>query len=186
MRILFSSIVRKECMPVTVRVNLSPKTFRRFAIYDTFVQKKRWRLPLFFALIMLAFAAACFFLTDKQGHLGIGWLLTVIGVGLPVLWFVMFLLSLRTSVKAQKLPRPVYTLIFSEEIIDIQSATRVEEHVRLPWDRVFRLVRDRNCVYLYATEQKAFLLPSGQADVPDNELWDYLVLKTNQKQVVCK
>lgn len=166
---------------MTVRVNLTPKTFRRFAMYDTFVLKKRWKLPVFFALIMLAFAAACFFLTDKQGHLGIGWLLTVIGIGLPVIWFVMFRLSLRTSVKTQKLPRAVYTLIFSEEAVDIQSATKMEEHVRLPWDKIARLVRDKDCIYLYATEQKAFLLPSGQADVPDNELWDYLIRKTNSK-----
>lgn len=166
---------------MTVRVNLTPKTFRRFAMYDTFVLKKRWKLPVFFALIMLVFAAACFFLTDKQGHLGIGWLLTVIGIGLPVIWFVMFRLSLRTSVKTQKLPRAVYTLIFSEEAVDIQSATKMEEHVRLPWDKIARLVRDKDCIYLYATEQKAFLLPSGQADVPDNELWDYLIRKTNSK-----
>lgn len=166
---------------MTVRVNLTPKTFRRFAMYDTFVLKKRWKLPVFFALIMLAFAAACFFLTDKQGHLGIGWLLTVIGIGLPVIWFMMFRLSLRTSVKTQKLPRAVYTLIFSEEAVDIQSATKMEEHVRLPWDKIARLVRDKDCIYLYATEQKAFLLPSGQADVPDNELWDYLIRKTNSK-----
>ena len=166
---------------MTVHVNLTPKTFRRFAMYDTFVHKKRWKLPVFFALIMLAFAAACFFLTDKQGHLGIGWLLTVIGIGLPVIWFVMFRLSLRTSVKTQKLPRAVYTLIFSEEAVDIQSATKMEEHVRLPWDKIARLVRDKDCIYLYATEQKAFLLPSGQADVPDNELWDYLIRKTNSK-----
>ena len=166
---------------MTVRVNLTPKTFRRFAMYDTFVLKKRWKLPVFFALIMLAFAAVCFFLTDKQGHLGIGWLLTVIGIGLPVIWFVMFRLSLRTSVKTQKLPRAVYTLIFSEEAVDIQSATKMEEHVRLPWDKIARLVRDKDCIYLYATEQKAFLLPSGQADVPDNELWDYLIRKTNSK-----
>lgn len=166
---------------MTVRVNLTPKTFRRFAMYDTFVLKKRWKLPVFFALIMLAFAAACFFLTDKQGHLGIGWLLTVIGIGLPVIWFVMFRLSLRASVKTQKLPRAVYTLIFSEEAVDIQSATKMEEHVRLPWDKIARLVRDKDCIYLYATEQKAFLLPSGQADVPDNELWDYLIRKTNSK-----
>lgn len=166
---------------MTVRVKLDPKTFRRFAMYDTFVLKKRWKIPVFFALIMLAFAAACFFLTDKQGHIGIGWLLTVIGVGLPVIWFIMFRLSIETSVKAQKLPRAAYTLIFSEEAVDIQSATKAEEHVRLPWDRITRLVRDRGCIYLYATEQKAFLLPAGQADVPDQELWDYLVRKTNRK-----
>ena len=166
---------------MTVRVNLDPKTFRRFAMYDTFKLKKRWKLPVIFALIMLAFAAACLFFTDKQGHVGIGLLLAVIGAGLPVLWFVMYRLSLRTSVKAQKLPRPVYTLIFSEEAIDIQSATKQEEHVRLPWDKVARLVRDKGCIYLYATEQKAFLLPSGQADVPDDRLWDYLVRKTGKK-----
>ncbi len=168
---------------MTVRVKLSPKIFRRFAMYDTFVLKKRWKLPVFFALIMLAFAAACFFLSNKEGHIGIGVLLTVIGVGLPVIWYVMFRLSLRTSVKAQKLPRAVYTLIFSEEAVDIQSATRAEEHVRLPWDKIARLIRDKDCVYLYATEQKAFLLPAGQADVPDGELWDYLVRHTGHREM---
>lgn len=163
---------------MTVRTVLSPKTFRRFAMYDTFILKKRWRLPVVFALIMLGFAAACFFLTDKPGHLAIGWLLAGIGLGLPLLWYIMFRLSLRTSIRSQKLPRPAYTLIFSEEAIDIQSASKKEEHVRLPWDRIARVIRDKGCIYLYATEQKAFLLPEGQADVSDNDLWNYIIRKT--------
>ena len=36
--------------------------------------------------------------------------------------------------------------------------------------------RRRGCIYVYAPKNKAFLLPDGQADVQDIELWEFIFL----------
>ena len=85
-----------------------------------------------------------------------------------------FLLSVSASIKAQKLPRPAYELVLSnqEDGVFIRSlAAGKDESITLRWDSLHAIHRARGCIYLYAIPTKAFLLPDGQADASPDEVW---------------
>ena len=44
---------------MTLHVELDGRTFRRFALFDAFKREGRWRRPVLFACIMLAFSCVC-------------------------------------------------------------------------------------------------------------------------------
>ena len=159
---------------ITVRVRMDGRTFRRFAFYDTFVKNKRWKSPAIFALLMTVFAAVCFLFHQKEGAVMLGSVLLAVGLGMPVVYGLSFLLSVSASIKAQKLPRPAYevTLTNQEDGIFIRSlAAGKDEAVTLRWNSLHAVHRAKGCIYLYAIPAKAFLLPDGQADASPDEVW---------------
>lgn len=160
--------------PITIPVKLDQKTFRRFGIFDTFRRQKRWRLPFWFMVIMLGFAAYAFFQTDKAQSVLIGCVLSGIGISLPVVYFVSFYLNLRENIKKYGLPRRVYTLKLTDTDVYIHSEMNKDEELTLPWDKLHGVWRAQDAVYLYVLPNRAFLLPNGQADVPDDALWAFL------------
>ncbi len=157
---------------ITVTVRLDKRTFRRFAVFDALRVRRMGRRPLVFALLMLAFAAAALLLRREQSGM-IAAVLLVVGVGLPLVWAGSFLSQINLQAEKNKLtpPRLVYTVTLSEEGVCVQNVQREEETLRLGWSEVWRAWRRRDCIYLYVTERRAFLLPSGQADAPDDEVW---------------
>ena len=159
---------------ITVVSRIGAKAFRRFAYFDTFRLKKRYRAPAGFMAIMLAFAVICFVAAanGKPQATMIGCVLLVMGLLLPLAYFLMFELSVRAQTRDMKQPRKAYTLTLSEEL-SIASADG-KEHVNLPWKKVYGAYRDHGCVYLYAHPTKAFLLPDGQASVSPDELFAFL------------
>ena len=68
----------------------------------------------------------------------------------------------------------VYTLTLGEAGIHIENNQKKEASQDLSWSSACQAFRKKNCIYLYVTPQKAFLLPGGQASVPDEELWDFV------------
>ena len=159
---------------ITVRVRMDGRTFRRFAFYDTFVKNKRWKSPVIFASLMSVFALVCYLFHHKDGAVMLGTVLLIIGMGMPVVYGLSFLLSVSASIKAQKLPRPAYELVLSnqEDGVFIRSlAAGKDESITLRWDSLHAVHRARGCIYLYAIPTKAFLLPDGQADASPDEVW---------------
>jgi len=53
--------------------------------------------------------------------------------------------------------------------------------VALKWSQMAAAYRAKGCIYLYVNPARAFLLPDGQADVSDDELWEYLVKHMGEK-----
>ncbi len=157
--------------PVVIPVMLDAKTFRRFAFFDTFAVKKRGRKPVLFSLILLAFAAAALWLRKEQSGL-IAAVLLVIGLGLPILYTGTFISQLNLQAERFKLNkgRKVYTVTLDNDGVTVHNLQREEEDLRLPWSDVWRAYRRKGCIYLYASPAKAFLLPAGQADAPDQEI----------------
>ncbi|MDO4483302.1 MAG: YcxB family protein [Clostridia bacterium] len=158
------------------RVNLTADLFRRFAMYDTFVKQRRYFLPLGFCAIMLFFATVAFLAKDKPQHILIGSILTVVGLSLPLTYWLTYRSSLKGIIKANKFPKDVYELRLTEEKdgLKIHSLTNTKEQAAYKWEQVFRAVRTKGCIYLYPAPIKAFLLPDGQADVSPDELWAFL------------
>ena len=160
---------------ITIPVKLDEKTFRRFARFDMFVLRKKWVRPAVFSLILIAFAAAAL-LTRKAQSGMIAAVLLVVGLGLPLVWAGTFLSQVNTQALRAKLKpaRLVYTVTLRETGIRVENHQRREDPLEAEWTSVQRAFRKKDCTYLYVTAAKAFLLPDGQADVPDREVWDYL------------
>ena len=160
---------------IVISVMLDAKTFRRFAFFDAFAVKKRGRKPILFSLILLAFAAAALWLRKEQSGM-IAAVLLVIGLGLPILYIGTFISQLNLQAERFKLGkgRKVYTVTLENGGVTVHNLQQGEEDLHLPWNDVWRAYRRKDCVYLYASPAKAFLLPAGQADAPDQAIAEVL------------
>ena len=156
---------------ITAHVKMDYKTLRAFSLFDTFLLKKAWRRPAIFGGIFLISAIICFCLTGKEQNVFMGVLLSIIGLGMPLVYVMMFLSGVKQQAKKLKLPRRVYTLAFSPSGIHITNDLKPEEAVDLEWSRVHALYRRKDAIYLYAAPTRAFILPNGQADATPDELW---------------
>ena len=160
---------------ITIPVRLDEKTFKRFARFDMFTLRKRWVRPVIFSAILIAFAVVAL-LTKKAQSGMIAAVLLAVGIGLPVVYFGSFFSQVNMQALQQKLkpPRNVYTVTLREEGIRVENNQRQEDVLEMEWTAVQKAFRRKGCIYLYVTPTKAFLLPEGQADAPDEEVWDYL------------
>ena len=160
---------------ITIPVRLDEKTFKRFARFDMFTLRKRWVRPVIFSAILIAFAFVAL-LTKKAQSGMIAAVLLAVGIGLPVVYFGSFFSQVNMQALQQKLkpPRNVYTVTLREEGIRVENNQRQEDVLEMEWAAVQKAFRRKGCIYLYVTPTKAFLLPEGQADATDEEVWDYL------------
>ena len=164
-----------EQQSITVPVKLDEKTFRRFARFDMLKLRRRWVKPLVFALILCAFAAVALISRLPQSGM-IAAVLLVVGLGLPVVYIGMFLSQVNMQAAQWKLGkgRSVYTVTLSEEGFRVANDRKQENTGLVPWEQAAQAFRRKDCVYLYATPAKAFLLPAGQADAPDEAVWEMI------------
>ena len=162
--------------PIVIPVKLEEKTFKRFARFDMFVLRKKWVRPAVFSLILIAFAFAAL-LTRKQQSGMIAAVLLVVGLGLPLVYFGTFVSQVNMQALRQKLnpPKKVYTVTLRENGIHVENNRKKEEPLEMPWENIQMAFRKKDCVYLYVSPVKAFLLPAGQASVPDSEVWRFLI-----------
>ena len=160
---------------IMIPVRLDEKTFKRFARFDMFVLRKKWIRPLLFSGILIVFAFAALLIRKEQSGMIAAVLLTV-GIGLPVVYIGSFLSQVNMQSLQRKLKpaRRVYTVVFRESGILVRNDQREEDPLEMDWASVRKAFRRKGCIYLYVTPVKAFLLPDGQADAPDEEVWHYL------------
>ena len=161
---------------IVIPVKLGEKTFKRFARFDMFILRRHWRRPLIFSLVLTAFAIVALFARKEQSGLIAAVLLTV-GLGLPIVYFGTFLSQVNMQAVRQRLdpPRPVYLVRLTEQGVEAENQQKKEEPLRLSWQETQQAFRVKGCIYLYVSPVKAFLLPDGQADASDAQVWDYLV-----------
>ena len=161
---------------IVIPVRLDEKTFKRFARFDTLSLRRKWIRPLVFSLILIAFSAVALFARKAQSGLIAAVLLTV-GLGLPVVYFGSFLSQVGMQAVRLKLKpaRRVYTVTLREAGITVENNQKEEAPLEMEWSSLQRAFRKKGCIYLYVTAAKAFLLPDGQASVPDGEVWEYLL-----------
>ena len=162
-----------ETRTITIPVKLDEKTFRRFARFDMLRLRKRWVKPLVFALILCAFAAVALVTCRPRSGM-IAAVLLVVGLGLPVVYIGMFLSQVNMQAARWKLGkgRNVYTVKLTEEGFQVLNERKQENTGIISWEKGAQAFRRKGCIYLYATPVKAFLLPAGQADAPDEDVWE--------------
>lgn len=160
-------------MHYTVHVQLNAKSFRRFTLFDTFFLKKKWVSPCVFSLIFLFFSALCFFFIHRDQSALLGTVLLIVGLGLPAAYFLQFFLQMHDQSKRFNLKkgRPVYTVELDEQHIVVHNDMKKERSLDLKWKKLFAAWRVKDAIYLYAAPHHAFILPSGQSDCTDDELW---------------
>lgn len=157
-----------------IPAKIDARTFRRFAVFDTFCRQRLWRAPALFTVLMLAFSITCFaFQGSHSGAALLGTVLLVIGLGLPVVYVASFLLSVRNQSQRLKLDgiRTVYTIHLCEKHIQVVSDSETAQY---QWEQIFCAYRKPDCIYLYVTSQRAFLIPVHEQD---SAVWDLLVKK---------
>lgn len=161
---------------IVIPVRLDEKIFRRFARFDMLRLRKRWVRPAVFALILCAFAFAALLTKLPQSGM-IAAVLLAIGLGLPIVYIGMFLSQVNVQAEKAKLGKkgkPVYTVTLRTRDFSVVNNQKQGEAVTVPWGEAKQAFRMRKCVYLYASPVKAFLLPDGQANAPDTEVWEMI------------
>ena len=160
---------------IVIAVRLDEKTFKRFARFDMLTRRKQWVRPALFSLILIAFAVVAL-LTRKEQSGMIAAVLLIAGLGLPMVYLGTFLSQVNMqAVRAKLKPaRRVYTVTLREAGIRVENNQKKEDPLEMEWAAIHSAYRRKGCIYLFVTAAKAFLLPDGQANVPDSAVWDYL------------
>lgn len=160
---------------IHVPVQIDGPAFRRFALFDTFRRRKLWRRPALFALILTFSSALCYSRYPQEGSLLLGTILVVLGLGLPLVWYLSYEHSLHVQSKKMGLlkgPRRAYTLIFQEDGIQV-SQDLGKTFSPVAWDAVTAAYRREGITYLYVGDH-AYLLPHSQVQEGMDALWAML------------
>lgn len=169
-----------ETNTLSVPVRMDTAAFREFSTFDVLTRQKRWRRPLLFAVLMLAFAVVCFTQVGRrEGAALLGTVLTVVGIGLPIVYFVSFFQSVSKQAKRLKLdtPRDVYRVELSESGVRVLEAGRQDKRSlvqRYDWAQMYGAWRTATAVYLYVESNKAYLLPAGQIPGGVDAAWKFV------------
>ena len=148
---------------IYVPVQITASDFRTFALFDTFQRKKLWRRPALFIAIMEVSAVLCYSRYPQEGSLLLGTILAVLGLALPLIWYLSYEHSLHTQAKKMGLlkgPRRAYTLVFQDSGIQV-SSNQGKTYSPLSWSQVTQVYRRSSITYLYVGDH-AYLLPHSQ------------------------
>lgn len=164
-------MVKAEHSTLTMSGNIDRDTFIRFALFDSFRLKKRWKNPLIFAGIFMFFALVCFLgrETHEQAVL-MTLVLLAVGLLLPAVWFVMYMYSLNIQVKKNNLSssHAQYFVLLGEKEGQVIKG---EEKACYSWKTIPAAYRVRGCIYLYVSDTRAYLMP----DCEDSDrAWHFL------------
>lgn len=172
---------------ILIPVRLDSAAFQDFALFDTFLRRGTlWRICLFSGPLAIA-ACVCFAFGNarNQGAM-LGGVLLAVGLALPAVYLLNFFREIKQKGSQLGLdqPRLVYTVRLGEESVSFSPArlgrtpggapSPKGETVVTPWPQMYGAWRTKEAVYLYAAPNAAYLLPCGQAGLPDEELWAFI------------
>ena len=150
-------------LTIHVPVQLDGAAYRRFALFYTYRRKRLWRRPALFALILAVSSALCYSRYPQEGSVLLGTILIVLGLGMPLVWYLSYEHSIHTQAQQMgllKAARRAYTLVFQEEGIQA-SVDMGQSFTPIGWDEVTAVYRRPDITYLYVDEH-AYLLPHSQ------------------------
>ncbi|WP_320121898.1 YcxB family protein [uncultured Sphaerochaeta sp.] len=171
---------------MTIAVRLSESNFRHFLTFNILKRLKLYKSPVIFASIMSVSAFISFLMHHVEGAVMLGSVLLLVGLGVPVVYFVNFFASLKKQVKLQDLnpPRLVYTIQFSEES-DFIEISNDKEQVRYQWKDVYHAYYEKDAIYLFITKDRAFLLPLSLLENCE-EVWSIIEKKLGSERYTRK
>lgn len=169
-----------ETNVLSIPVRMDTAAFREFSSFDVLTRQKRWKRPAVFAVIMLVFAIICFTQVGRrEGAALLGTVLTVVGVGLPIVYFAAFFQSVGKQAKKLRLdtPRDVYRVELSDSGVRVLEAGKQDKQrlvQRFAWDSLYGAWRTATAVYIYVESSKAYLLPGDQIPGGLDAAWKFV------------
>lgn len=160
---------------MTIQSYLTRDLFRNFTVFDILKRRKLYKSPVIFALILSACAAISFAMNKVQGAVFLGCVLLAVGLGMPVMYFATFFSSLKKSVKAQKLDTP--RLVYSVELATMIKVSNEKETASYEWEKCHSAFFNKDCIYLFITKDRAFLLPLANMYGKEEEVWSFIKQK---------
>ncbi len=161
-----------------IDVVITEEIFRRFTIFDILRRRKTWRGPAIFAGILVPCALLCFYMRHVDGSAFLGTTLLVIGLGMPLYYFLTFFLSLNkqiVSLGLKKRPMEAYSLELTAKADGIHVSNG-KESANYEWKMVHHVYRDKFATYLYMTPQRAFILPDTSLEENDGKkMWLFIL-----------
>lgn len=169
---------------ITAHVKINAAIFRRFAVFNTFNRQRRYKAPMIFLLIFSAFALVAFLSGREQAPM-LGGILLAVGLGLPLAYYLSFLLQVHDQCRAMGLKklRPAYTINLDEKQVRVINDMKAEDELRLGYDALDSVYRAKGAYYLYAAPTRAFILPDGQYTLTPREMWDFLAERLPQDKL---
>lgn len=166
-------------------VYLDEKVFRSFTVFDILSRRKYWKSPVIFASIMTFSALVCFLMHDIDGAVLLGSVLSVIGLGMPVIYFTTFFSSLKKQVGLQKLdpPRNVYDI----ELVDRADGIVVsneKEHACYRWKDAWMAYKSLDAIYLFITSERGFILPYSCMEEGASSWWGFIAKHLGEKKCI--
>ena len=178
-RFSLSSLLFDTYTPsMETNVVLDSRTFRDFTIFDVLSRRKAWKSPVIFASIMTISAIICFIMHKVDGAVLLGSVLLVVGMGMPIVYFLTFFLNLKEEAKKQKLSggRYVYTVNLDFSAIHVRND---KEEANYQWDKAYKAYRNYDAIYLYITSERAFIIPSDKTE--QDKTWDLITKKMKNR-----
>lgn len=163
------------------KVVLDSKTFKEFTVFDCLKRRKAWKSPVTFALIMSISALVCFIMHKVDGAVLLGTVLLVLGLGMPIVYFVTFFFNLNEEPKKQNLTngRYVYTVDLQPSAIHVKNE---KEEASYEWDKAYHAYRNYDAIYLYITPERAFIIPSDKTE--QDKVWALISEKMKERCTV--
>lgn len=160
---------------IQICVRLDAAGYRRYCAFDTFRLRRRWYWPAMISMVLITASVAGLlrFVPMSEGVSGV---LMGLGLAIPMLCFGLYFIQIEVQCARLKLKDApaIYTLFLSREGVRIVNARKSEAPVELPWDGFWAAFRRPDCIYLYATPERAFILPDGQADASPQAVWQMI------------
>lgn len=164
-----------EKKALTVQARVTPEIFREFAIYDTLFRRKRYLRPILFAVILGAFACACFLLRGRaEQAVFMGAVLLAVGLGLPAVYILSFLRSVHVKAKqiGQKNLPVAYTVRLAPASVTVSDGRQNAEYA---WGDIQYACRIRRSICLYVSENRAYLLPASEQAATEEKRWVFIM-----------
>ena len=160
-----------EARTMRVQSRITPEVFREFAMFDTFRRQKRHIRPLVFAAIFLCFSAVCFTQIGRHESAALlGGVLALIGLGLPAVYILSYMNSVRKScanLKAAGSP-VAYELELAPGHVRAYADGKQRDY---PWKKLHGACRIDRCICLYVNPKQAYLLPDTGDAGHERKLW---------------
>lgn len=175
--------------PVDLCVKIDAGSYRTFVVFDLLRHQKRWQRPLVFAAILLGCAGVCLSqVGQKQGAGLLCAVLSLVGLGLPAVYFGQFFrgLSRQCKVLAKAGPTAAYRLRLTDAGLDVWmpgEMDRPQPPQTYPWAQMHRVYRTPEALYLYVQPGKAFLLPAAQLADGGAAAWELAQNCPSRKEI---
>lgn len=167
--------------PVTLQAFIDARTFSAFAWFDLLSVQKRWRRPALFAAFFTALAAVAFSRAAQVEHAALlGGVLLAVGLGLPLVYFGGFFLSVRRQGARYTGKDAAYAVTLDADGV---SVAKGKQSVSYPWERLVSVHRLSRCVCIYAEARRAFLLPSADNSRAVQAAWELIRAKLDPARV---